>query len=71
MTKKHNQASSEGTASPKIRPGDKWGDGRGESVTVESYRFNRVSFIREGYTSPCVWPDTRFVKEFTLMEKSQ
>ncbi|MFZ4220422.1 DUF4222 domain-containing protein, partial [Enterobacter ludwigii] len=47
MTKKHNQASSEGTASPKIRPGDKWGDGRGESVTVESYRFNRVSFIRE------------------------
>ncbi|MFZ4221515.1 DUF4222 domain-containing protein, partial [Enterobacter ludwigii] len=47
MTKKHNQAPSEGTASPEIRTGDKWRDGRGESVTVESYRFNRVSFIRD------------------------
>lgn len=53
-----------GFAHPEIRPGDKWKDNRGCLVTVEIYRFNRVTFIREGYSSPCIQNDQRFIKEF-------
>lgn len=65
MTKKHNQTPSEGTASPKIRPGDIWRDCRGEVVTIQEYRFNRVTFIRDGYAFPCIQPEMRFLNEFT------
>lgn len=68
MAKKINQTRSEGIAQPEIRPGDKWKDGRGDIVTVESYRFHRVTFYREGYEFPCVQPETRFLKEFMPVE---
>lgn len=64
MAKKINQALSEGRAQPEIRQGDKWRDNYGDIVTVESYRFCRVTFYRKGYEYPCVQPDTRFLKEF-------
>ncbi|EAC0075854.1 TPA: DUF4222 domain-containing protein, partial [Escherichia coli] len=30
----------------------------------ESYRFKRVTFIRDGYLSPCTLNESRFIKEF-------
>lgn len=64
MKKKLTGFNAGGLAHPEIRPGDKWKDNRGCLVTVESYRFNRVTFIREGYSSPCIQNDQRFIKEF-------
>lgn len=58
-----------GFAHPEIRPGDKWKDKRGCIITIESYQFNRVTFIREGYSEPCVFPAIRFEKEFTLVKR--
>ncbi|HBQ7825299.1 DUF4222 domain-containing protein, partial [Klebsiella pneumoniae] len=30
--------------------------------------FNRVKFYREGYQSPCIYPEQRFIKEFSLIQ---
>ena len=40
-------------------------DSHGSLVTVISVQFNRVTFYREGYESPCTQPVERFVREFT------
>lgn len=64
MKKKNTGLIASGLSQPEIRQGDKWRDGWGDIVTVESYRFNRVTFYREGYKSPCIYPEQRFVKEF-------
>ncbi|MDU2497178.1 MAG: DUF4222 domain-containing protein [Klebsiella grimontii] len=53
-----------GKTQPEILPGDKWEDKSGLPIIIESYRFNRVTFYREGYKSPCIYPEQRFVKEF-------
>lgn len=53
-----------GKTQPEILPGDKWEDKIGLPIIIESYRFNRVTFYREGYKSPCIYPDQRFIKEF-------
>lgn len=45
---------------------DRWQDSRGERVTVTDATFNRVTFVRDGYAHPCVYPLVRFVKEFSL-----
>lgn len=71
MAKKINQALPEGLAQPEIRPGSLWRDNHGRIVTVESYRFYRVTFYREGYVHPCVQPDQRFIKEFRPVEEKQ
>jgi hypothetical protein len=57
-----------GLTHPEIRKGDKWKDGRGNIVIIESNRFNRVTFIRDGYSATCVLPTTRFKNEFTLVK---
>lgn len=64
MKKKLFSFTAEGFARPVISKGDKWKDKRGCLVTVESYRFNRVTFYRDGYSSPCMQSDLRFLKEF-------
>ena len=64
MKKKLSGFSAGGFARPVICKGDKWKDKRGCLVTVENYRFNRVTFYREGYKSPCIYHEQRFVKEF-------
>ncbi|HHT8227055.1 TPA: DUF4222 domain-containing protein [Citrobacter braakii] len=69
MKKKLTGLNAGGFAHPEIRPGDKWKDNRGCLVTVESYRFNRVTFIRDGYSGECILPVTRFEKEFTLVKQ--
>ncbi|EEQ2702203.1 DUF4222 domain-containing protein [Escherichia coli] len=64
MKNKNSGFTASGHARPVIRKGDKWKDKRGCLVTVENYRFNRVTFYRDGYESPCVQSDLRFLTEF-------
>lgn len=64
MEKKLTGSTASGFARTVIRKGDKWKDKRGCLVTVENYRFNRVTFIRDGYLSPCTLNESRFIKEF-------
>lgn len=44
--------------------GDRWLDSRGEVVTITGLSFNRVTFLRDGYEHPCIYPDGRFTREF-------
>jgi hypothetical protein len=67
MTKKQNQALSEGAASPKIRPGDIWKDSFGAQVMITDITPNRVSFVRDGYAHPCTCPLGRLEREFTFV----
>ncbi|QYD19276.1 DUF4222 domain-containing protein [Klebsiella quasipneumoniae] len=53
-----------GKTHPEIVPGDKWEDKSGIPINIESYRFNRVTFYRDGYGYPCIYPEQRFIKEF-------
>ncbi|CDN03830.1 DUF4222 domain-containing protein [Klebsiella pneumoniae] len=53
-----------GKTQPEILPGDKWEDKIGLPIIIESYRFNRVTFYRDGYGYPCIYPEQRFIKEF-------
>lgn len=46
-------------------PNDRYQDAIGASVIVHNVQFNRVTFYREGYLSPCTQPVERFVREFT------
>lgn len=46
------------------RPQQRFKYAHGAMVTVESVIFNRVTFYRDGYHSPCVQPLERFTKEF-------
>lgn len=41
MTIKNSGLAAGGRAHPEIRPGDKWKDGRGNLVIIESYRFDK------------------------------
>ncbi|HHA1286633.1 TPA: DUF4222 domain-containing protein [Enterobacter roggenkampii] len=66
MTIKNSGLAAGGRAHPEIRPGDKWKDGRGNIVIIESYRFDRVTYCREGYSSPCFCTPERLVREFEL-----
>ncbi|EPF6666621.1 TPA: DUF4222 domain-containing protein [Klebsiella pneumoniae] len=65
MVRKTNQVSPEGPFHPEILPGDKWADNSGVRVIIESCQFNRVKFYREDYQSPCIYPEQRFIKEFS------
>ncbi|MEQ0289279.1 DUF4222 domain-containing protein [Klebsiella sp. GB_Kp059] len=53
-----------GKTQPEILPGDKLEDKIGLPIIIESYRFNRVTFYRDGYGYPCIYPEQRFIKEF-------
>jgi len=69
MKKKLTGFGASGLSHPVICKGDKWKDKRGCLVTVESYRFNRVTFYRDGYASPCVQSDLRFLIEFQPVDE--
>lgn len=47
-----------------IQANQRWHNSRGELVTVIAAAFNRVAFVRDGFTCPCTWPEQRFIKEF-------
>ncbi|HDS7653159.1 TPA: DUF4222 domain-containing protein [Klebsiella variicola] len=68
MKNKDSGSSASGLAHPEILPGDKWADKSGVRVIIESCQFNRVKFYREGYQSPCIYPEQRFIKEFSLIQ---
>lgn len=64
MIKKITEKTPRCSAQPEITPGDKWRDERGDIVTIDDIRFNRVTFFRDGFSSPCVQPESRFLNEF-------
>lgn len=49
----------------KPTPNVRYQDASGAMVTVHSVQFNRVTFFRDGYSSPCTQPVERFMREFT------
>ncbi|HCA9948959.1 MAG: DUF4222 domain-containing protein [Klebsiella sp.] len=65
MVKSNSGTAASGFAHSEILPGDKWADKSGVRVIIESCQFNRVKFYREGYQSPCIYPEQRFIKEFS------
>lgn len=69
MKKTLTGAAASGIAHPEIRKGDTWKDKRGGTVTVKNAGFNRVTFIREGYSGDCILPVLRFESEFTLVKR--
>ncbi|MFJ5506062.1 DUF4222 domain-containing protein [Pectobacterium carotovorum] len=50
------------------QPNDRYQDKNGQCVTVRANAFNRVMFVRDGYSAECVYPDNRFIAEFVFME---
>ncbi|EMG9894766.1 DUF4222 domain-containing protein [Enterobacter hormaechei] len=50
---------------------DRWSEKNDEMITVINIAFNRVTFVRDGYEYPCVFPLERFVKEFTFESRGQ
>ena len=46
-------------------PHARYQDDSGAMVTVHSVQFNRVTFYREGYASPCTQSVERFIREYT------
>lgn len=70
MTIKNSGLAAGGPAHPEIRPGDKWKDSRGNIVIIESYRFDRVTYCREGYSSPCFCTPERLVREFEFVSSA-
>lgn len=52
------------------RPNDRYKDSHGSLVTIDSVAFNRVIFSRDGYSSPCILPQARFVTEFTFIGRA-
>lgn len=46
-------------------PHDYYTHKNGDTVQVLSVAFNRVTFVREAYQSPCTMPLSRFTKEHT------
>ena len=70
MTIENSGLTAGGRAHPEIRPGDKWKDSRGSIVIIESYRFDRVTYCREGYSSPCFCTPERLAREFEFISSA-
>ncbi|EAB6211763.1 DUF4222 domain-containing protein [Salmonella enterica subsp. enterica] len=68
MAKKITGNTASGQALPEIRPGDKWQDKSGGEVLITGYQFNRVNYIRDGYTHPCISSVDRFRRDFSRVE---
>ncbi|HDM8083491.1 DUF4222 domain-containing protein [Yersinia enterocolitica] len=51
-------------------PNDRYKDSHGSLVTIDIVAFNRVTFSRDGYSSPCIMPLARFVAEFTFIGRA-
>lgn len=46
-------------------PNQRYKDASGALVTVHSVLYNRVTFSRDGYDSPCTQSVERFIWEYT------
>ncbi|WP_140432150.1 DUF4222 domain-containing protein, partial [Escherichia coli] len=54
MKKKNSGFTASGLPRPEIRPGDIFRDNYGGTITIKTVDDFRVTYIREGYTHPCV-----------------
>ncbi|EDF4606573.1 DUF4222 domain-containing protein [Salmonella enterica] len=70
MKQKNSGFTASGPVRPEICPGDKWQDKSGGVITVTGYEYNRVTYLREGYEHPCIYPVDRFRREFTQVSKA-
>ncbi|TBN98614.1 DUF4222 domain-containing protein [Salmonella enterica subsp. salamae serovar 13,22:z:-] len=70
MKKKNSGFTASGLFQPEIRPGDIFRDKYGSRITVKTVDDYRITYIREGYTHPCVSSHMRFEREFTLVSKA-
>lgn len=70
MTIKNSGLAAGGLAHTEIWPGDKWKDSRGNIVIIESHRFDRVTYCREGYSSQCFCTPERLVREFEFISSA-
>ncbi len=52
-----------------IHANQRYKNSSGELVTIVAAAFNRVTFVRDGFTCPCTWPEMRFTKEFTQVQE--
>ena len=52
-----------------IQAKQRYKNSSGEMVTVIAAAFNRVAFLRDGFTCPCTWTELRFTKEFTPVQE--
>lgn len=50
------------------QPNDRYQDKSGQYVTVKTNVFHRITFVRDGYSAECVYPDSRFLSEFALVQ---
>ncbi|MFP9227597.1 DUF4222 domain-containing protein [Pectobacterium cacticida] len=50
------------------QPNDRYQDNNGQCVTVRKNAFNRVTFVRDGYSAECIYPYSRFLSEFALVQ---
>jgi len=51
-------------------PNERYQDKQGNAVTVRMVAFNRVTFVRDGYSEPCLMLLPRFLTAFTLIQEA-
>lgn len=68
MLKNKTGLAASGQTQPEIRPGDIWKDRAGSKIAITDYAHNRVTYIREGYESPCICSPDRLRREFSRIE---
>lgn len=67
MKKKLNQAQPEGVAHPDIEINSRWKDKWGVMITITSVEENRISYVRDGYTHPCICSPYRLRQEYSFL----
>jgi hypothetical protein len=67
MKKKTNQAQPEGIVQPEIEINSRWKDNWGVKITITNVDDNRVDYVRDGYTHPCICSPYRLRREFVLL----
>ncbi|WP_310607779.1 DUF4222 domain-containing protein [Buttiauxella brennerae] len=67
MKKKSTQAQPEGRAQPEIEINSRWKDNWGVKITIKNADENRISYVRDGYTHPCICSPYRLRQEFTFL----
>ncbi len=52
-------------------PNERYQDKQGDVVTIRSVSFNRVTFVRDGYTSPVLMLVGHFAEQYTLIREAR
>lgn len=67
MKKKLNSLTAGGLAQPEIEINSRWKDNWGVKITITNADDNRVDYVRDGYTYPCICSPYRLRREFVLL----